>query len=118
MHGGPINVSTVRFVEVAAGPVYPGSVSAGTANRHLRGLAGLPTLSQGAICPMRINRRDCLSLLAAGFAAGPALLLGAQRPAPLVVKNVTITPIALPDPPLLAAGGCHGPYFLRNVIEL
>jgi glucarate dehydratase len=29
-----------------------------------------------------------------------------------------VTPIALPDPPLLAASGCHGPYFLRNVIEL
>ncbi|MBI2477225.1 MAG: hypothetical protein HYV60_00800, partial [Planctomycetia bacterium] len=25
---------------------------------------------------------------------------------------------ALPDPPLLAAGGCHGPYFLRNIVEL
>ena len=29
-----------------------------------------------------------------------------------------MTPIALPDPPLLAASGCHGPYFLRNVVEL
>ncbi len=28
------------------------------------------------------------------------------------------TPIALPDPPLLAASGCHGPYFLRNIVEL
>ena len=29
-----------------------------------------------------------------------------------------MTPIALPDPPLLAASGCHGPYFLRNIVEL
>ena len=29
-----------------------------------------------------------------------------------------MTPIALPDPPILAASGCHGPYFLRNVVEL
>jgi glucarate dehydratase len=26
--------------------------------------------------------------------------------------------VALPDPPILAASGCHGPYFLRNVVEL
>ena len=36
----------------------------------------------------------------------------------LRIKNLTITPIALPDPPILAAGGCHGPYFLRNIIEI
>jgi glucarate dehydratase len=29
-----------------------------------------------------------------------------------------VTPIALPDPPLLNASGCHGPYFLRNIVEL
>ena len=29
-----------------------------------------------------------------------------------------MTPIALPDPPILAASGCHGPYFLRNIVEL
>lgn len=34
------------------------------------------------------------------------------------IKSVRITPIALPDPPILAASGCHGPYFLRNLIEL
>jgi glucarate dehydratase len=37
---------------------------------------------------------------------------------PLRITGLKITPIALPDPPLLAASGCHGPYFLRNVIEL
>jgi glucarate dehydratase len=37
---------------------------------------------------------------------------------PLTITGLTVTPIALPDPPLLAASGCHGPYFLRNVVEL
>jgi glucarate dehydratase len=34
------------------------------------------------------------------------------------ITGLKVTPIALPDPPLLAASGCHGPYFLRNVVEL
>jgi glucarate dehydratase len=38
--------------------------------------------------------------------------------APLRITGLTVTPVALPDPPLLAASGCHGPYFLRNVVEL
>jgi glucarate dehydratase len=37
---------------------------------------------------------------------------------PLKITGLKVTPIALPDPPLLAASGCHGPYFLRNVVEL
>src|SRR5271154_156080 len=37
---------------------------------------------------------------------------------PLTITGLRVTPIALPDPPLLAASGCHGPYFLRNVVEL
>ncbi len=36
----------------------------------------------------------------------------------LRVKRIKVTPVALPDPPLLAAGGCHGPYFLRAIVEL
>ena len=36
----------------------------------------------------------------------------------LKITGLRVTPIALPDPPLLAASGCHGPYFLRNVIEI
>lgn len=36
----------------------------------------------------------------------------------LRIKNLAVTPIALPDPPILAAGGCHGPYFLRNIVEI
>ncbi|MFI5456525.1 MAG: enolase C-terminal domain-like protein [Isosphaerales bacterium] len=37
---------------------------------------------------------------------------------PLSITGLKVTPIALPDPPLLAASGCHGPYFLRNIVEL
>src|SRR5262249_2608226 len=37
---------------------------------------------------------------------------------PLTITGLKVTPIALPDPPLLNIGGCHGPYFLRNIVEL
>jgi glucarate dehydratase len=69
------------------------------------------------------HRRDALRLMAGGilgcaadtrswaFASGPA------QPA-LTITGLSITPIALPDPPLLNVGGCHGPYFLRNIVEL
>src|SRR5829696_8683045 len=76
---------------------------------------------------MTLRRRDWLRLAAAGLlgartgssgravevapAAGPA-------PAPLRITGLKVTPIALPDPPLLNKSGCHGPYFLRNVVEL
>ena len=36
----------------------------------------------------------------------------------LTITDLTVTPIALPDPPILAASGCHGPYFLRNIVEV
>lgn len=36
----------------------------------------------------------------------------------LTITEMTVTPIALPDPPILASSGCHGPYFLRNIIQL
>jgi glucarate dehydratase len=36
----------------------------------------------------------------------------------LVITGLRVTPIALPDPPLLAASGCHGPYFLRTLVEV
>src|SRR5579883_869666 len=72
---------------------------------------------------MRLHRRDWIGLAAGGILAGgfapPAragALSAAQRP--LTITGLTVTPIALPDPPLLAASGCHGPYFLRNIIEL
>jgi glucarate dehydratase len=72
---------------------------------------------------MRFSRRDWLKSAAAGMAAfsswnaadaAPA----SSRPAPLKITGLTVTPIALPDPPLLNVGGCHGPYFLRNVVQL
>jgi glucarate dehydratase len=72
---------------------------------------------------MNLHRRELLSASGAGL-----LALGSGRPGraraladpkdPLTITGLTVTPIALPDPPLLASSGCHGPYFLRNVIEL
>jgi glucarate dehydratase len=74
---------------------------------------------------MNFNRRDWLRWVALGLAVdragtpGEALgQTGGRRAAPLKINGLKVTPIALPDPPLLFAGGCHGPYFLRNVIEL
>ncbi len=45
-------------------------------------------------------------------------MLWRTKGSPLVINGLKVTPIALPDPPILAASGCHGPYFLRNVVEL
>jgi glucarate dehydratase len=42
----------------------------------------------------------------------------AEAPAPLTITDLKVTPVALPDPPLLNVGGCHGPYFLRNIVRL
>src|SRR5689334_13049848 len=80
---------------------------------------------------MNITRRDCLAvaggaLLGAGGqpmggsdvnAAEPVRSSGLSDSS-LVIRNVRITPIALPDPPILMSGGLHGPYFLRNVVEI
>ncbi len=74
---------------------------------------------------MKLHRRDWLGgtgggLLALGMGEAPG-----SGPIPpfdahnrLTITDLKVTPIALPDPPLLAASGCHGPYFLRNIIEL
>src|SRR5690348_11723599 len=75
---------------------------------------------------MPMSRRKLLqSAAAAGMAiasghwARPTLAAPASGvPAPLKITRLTVTPIALPDPPLLNVGGCHGPYFLRNVVQL
>lgn len=56
--------------------------------------------------------------MAAGMPAYARDTDGKRGASPLRIKALKVTPIALPDPPLLAASGCHGPYFLRNVIEL
>ncbi|MBW8885739.1 MAG: hypothetical protein JF612_13395, partial [Planctomycetia bacterium] len=80
---------------------------------------------------MALSRRDCLGLIgttAAGLAAGalprsafaqdtPLSRLSKSR-RDLTIKEVRVTPIALPDPPLLASSGCHGPYFLRTIVEI
>lgn len=72
---------------------------------------------------MRYNRREWLLAGAAGAAAlqfTPARAAEApsRGSAALAIKKLTVWPIAVADPPLLAASGCHGPYFLRNVVEL
>jgi len=72
---------------------------------------------------MPLNRRDLLVSGAAAAAMSqfpvPTALADLERNAsPLLITGLTVTPVALPDPPLLAASGCHGPYFLRNVVEL
>jgi len=46
-------------------------------------------------------------------------MFAAERAArDLRIKALKVTPVALPDPPLLAASGCHGPYFLRTIVEI
>ena len=68
-----------------------------------------------------LSRRRFLQSLAASAVAGPLLAAeqnGRARPEPLKITGLRVTPIALPDPPILAASGCHGPYFLRNIVQL
>ncbi len=68
------------------------------------------------------TRRNWLWAGVAGISAGrfPRASYAAEsKPVePLKITDLRVTPIALPDPPLLAASGCHGPYFLRNIVEL
>ena len=59
---------------------------------------------------MDCNRRQWLAALGAGALAaslGRAAPPG-DKPTPLRITGMRVTPIALPDPPLLAASGCHG----------
>ena len=82
--------------------------------------------------PMRSHRRDWLRMAIGGIVGGGAAssswldgagsqswagTLAPEGP-PLAILGLKVTPIAVPDPPLLAASGCHGPYFLRNVVEV
>jgi glucarate dehydratase len=72
---------------------------------------------------MYFDRRELLALGTAGWLGSglsvPALgQQPARGPSALTITGMKVTPIALPDPPLLAASGCHGPYFLRNVVQL
>lgn len=69
-----------------------------------------------------MNRRQWIAMQAGGLAIGATAradeVPATKGAAPLTITGLKITPIALPDPPLLAASGCHGPYFLRNIVEL
>jgi glucarate dehydratase len=80
---------------------------------------------------MTISRRDWLRLIgfgAGGMAASPLAPAIFAQDTPLhrlaksrrdlTIKEFRVTPIALPDPPLLAASGCHGPYYLRTIVEI
>src|SRR5687768_2837784 len=75
-----------------------------------------------------VSRRDVLR--AAGVGAAAIVLndtqLASALSAPttsgksrdLTIKELRVTPIALPDPPILSSAGCHGPYFLRTIVEV
>jgi len=70
---------------------------------------------------MGVNRRQWLGLVSLAAWGGQgdwARASDRERVEPLRITDLKVTPIALPDPPLLAASGCHGPYFLRNVVEV
>ena len=53
-----------------------------------------------------LPRRRFLQSLAAGAIAGP-LLAGERNPAPLKITGMRVTPIALPDPPLIFRSGAR-----------
>src|SRR3569623_3813929 len=80
---------------------------------------------------MALSRRDLFAsaaALAGGAASLPSGRVATAQDTPLsrlthsrrdlTIKEVRVTPIALPDPPLLASSGCHGPYFLRAIVEV
>ncbi|HQU44240.1 MAG TPA: enolase C-terminal domain-like protein [Pirellulales bacterium] len=68
------------------------------------------------------NRRQWIAAQTSAVVAAATTAAGGQdssrQTSALTITDVTVTPIALPDPPLLAASGCHGPYFLRNIVEI
>lgn len=72
---------------------------------------------------MVLHRREWLQLAAGGVLAASGrgdtvFAAESKRQSPLKITGLKITPIALPDPPLLMSGGCHGPYFLRNIVQI
>ncbi|HEV3344712.1 MAG TPA: enolase C-terminal domain-like protein [Pirellulales bacterium] len=68
------------------------------------------------------SRRQWIAAQGSAFVAAAAAGAAGQgispQPSALTITDLKVTPIALPDPPLLAASGCHGPYFLRNIVEV
>lgn len=67
---------------------------------------------------MLLHRRQWLALAGAGIFTRSLAGQEPGRSSALKITSLKVTPIALPDPPILAAGGCHGPYFLRNIVEI
>src|SRR5262245_41235721 len=68
-----------------------------------------------------MHRRDWFRTIGAASLFSAWMDLGRAEEAkgvPLKITGLKVTRIALPDPPLLAASGCHGPYFLRSIVEL
>jgi glucarate dehydratase len=48
----------------------------------------------------------------------PAARTAATEDTPLKIEKITVTPIAIQDPPLLNVLGIHQPYALRSIIEV
>jgi glucarate dehydratase len=67
---------------------------------------------------MMLDRRTWLASISALLASTKCASAGERPAVPLRVSAIRVTPIALPDPPILAASGCHGPYFLRNLVQM
>jgi glucarate dehydratase len=78
---------------------------------------------------MQLSRREMILAAASAPALAPLSALSAAGDEPstaasrtnarnLKIVDLKVTPIALPDPPILAASGCHGPYYLRNIVEI
>jgi glucarate dehydratase len=74
---------------------------------------------------MLATRRAWLKTLLASSASSAAVAAApganaqpAERVPPLRITALRVTPIALPDPPILMANGCHGPYFFRTIVQL
>ena len=70
---------------------------------------------------MLLSRRTWLQRTAGGLLApslAPSFAESPRKTSPLKITGLKVTPVALPDPPILAASGCHGPYFLRNIVQL
>src|SRR4051794_37863255 len=86
---------------------------------HCRLTVDAPTQRRGDL--MFLSRRTWLQLTAGGLLAPsvtPSFAASARKQSPLAITGLKVTPVALPDAPLLAASGCHGPYFLRNIVQL
>ncbi len=75
---------------------------------------------------MAYSRRSWMQTVAvgtAGIVAGTEPCFVDAAPSAAAAAPLKITDLVVhadrgfPDPPLLNAGGCHGPYFLRNIVQ-